>query len=129
MFRTNKVEFFKIFSEYLNETITLKSENFNKAYNIKENHYVNYKYRFLNNYIKSSSSLNNASRLKFYTSKKIALKFKHLLCYFTSEKLNPSTKNKLKKEIEQWAVGRFEESNKISSQLTNLNLEELGYKI
>ena len=129
MFRSDKVQFFKLLSAFTNETISIASLNFNKAYNTKKNHYVNYKFRFLSNYIKSSSSLNNASRLKFYTSRKIALKLKRFLYYISTEQLNKSTKNKLRNEIEQWSVGRFEESNKISSQLTNMNLESLGYKV
>lgn len=129
LFNSNKALFFQMLGEHVNETITTQTENFKKPYNIKKNHFVDYKFRFLNKYIKSSSSLNGSSRLKFYTSKKIAIKLKRFVSYFSSEKLNQSIKNDLKKEIEQWSVGRFEKSNKITKQLTNLKLEEFGYKV
>ena len=129
LFNKNKSLFFDELGKLFNNTINVSSENFSKNYNIKKNHFMDYKLRFLNRYIKSSSSLNGASILKLYAFKKIALKIKFLMYHFSSERLNRSIKSIFLKEIEQWSIGKFEASNKITCQLTELDLKKIGYKV
>lgn len=124
---SNKIMFIDNISDFVDEEIILESINFNKKYNISKNYYVEYKFRFLNNYIKSSSSLNNSSKLKIYRLKIIAKKTKQILNYLIPANYNVSLKRKLEKEIQKWSVGRFEESNKISNMLVDIDLEEFGY--
>ncbi|OUS00966.1 hypothetical protein A9Q86_09470 [Flavobacteriales bacterium 33_180_T64] len=124
---TNKAKFIDILSGFLDEKIISETIKFNKKYNVNKNYYVEYKFRFLNNYIKSSSSLNNSTKLKIYRLKRIAKKTKLILNYITPARFNVTTKRKLEKEIQKWSVGRFEESNKISNTLVNIDLEEFGY--
>lgn len=129
MFRTNKSLFLETLGNLLDKSIRLPSETYDNAYNVKRNYCVDYKFRFLNNYIKSSSSLNGNSSLRFYTSKKLAIKLKSFLCYITPESRNIIIKKQLQKEIEHWCKGRFEASNKRSSELIGLNLKGFGYKV
>lgn len=125
--RDDKKSFLNILSEFMEENINLNPQVFNTKYNLKENHYINFKLRKLNNYILSSSSLNGASGLQFHFLKVASLKLKDILYPLTPKKWDENLKTKLHQDIENWASGKFTESNKITSQLIGLNLETYGY--
>jgi len=128
LFQRDKMVFFDKLSQFLNIEIKIDPEKFRKQYNLKSNHYINYHFRFLNNYINSSSSLNGANGLRFHKSKKFSKKLKRFLSYFGSDMKDKAIQAKLMKVVQEWSKEKFIESNKISSELIGEDLTNYGYE-
>ena len=128
-FNFDKVVFMNQLSLFLNEDIHVASEKFSVKHNTKSHHYINYHFRWLNYFIYSSSSLNGANALKYPLIKTFALKFKNLMFYFSSPKMDKKTKRNLQDKVEKWSYGKFVESNRITSDLIGLDLSTLGYSV
>ncbi|WP_353777694.1 sulfotransferase domain-containing protein [Winogradskyella sp. 3972H.M.0a.05] len=120
--------FTKSLGEFVNADIKLPKEKFDKQYNLKDNHYVNYKFRWLNNYTNSSSSLNSSSGKRLYRLKLIALRTKSVLNRIFPKRYNERLKERFRKEIAAWASNKFETSNTLTSNLTDIDLQSLGYR-
>lgn len=129
LFKSNKSKFIQNlldFSGNSNSSLNLNLEIF---YNQKENQYFDYHLRPLNNYIYSSSSLNNAEHKHVYKKKKIALGIKKIANRFSTAKWNENIKRKVSEEVEIWSKDKFIESNQITSSLIKYDLKKFGYKI
>ena len=127
IFDRDKELFFNQLGKFIGKDLSTMDLDYGKKIHARTNHYLNYRLKFLNPYL-NSSSVNNYSALVNPISKKIITKGKNALAYAIPDKLNKSTKEKLLKRIRDWAGDRFKESNKITSELTGINLSELGYR-
>lgn len=126
-FKSNKKGFLTELGNFVEKEIRIhKTSDLEKRYNTKANHYINYKFRFLNSFI-HSSSVNNHSGLTNRWSRKSALLIKKLLSYFISSKSDEKIQEQLKQKIKKWSTNKFEESNTITQNMTGLNLQALNY--
>ncbi len=119
--------FIKHIEAFIEKKISMDHIDFDKRYNIKNDHYINYKLRSLNRYI-HSSSVNNYSSLNNKVSKFLAMSLVKLLSKFLPKSINKSFKKKLKKEIIEWSQDRFANSNRIIQDIMEIDLERFGYK-
>ncbi len=125
-FKKDKICFFETLSDFLGRTVIIPSKNFKNKWNVKSDYYVNYKLRFLNIFI-HASSLNNHSRLRTKLTRILAILIKKTMINFIPEYLEKSFQSSLKAKIQLWCLGKFEDSNKITSDLIGMNLEDFGY--
>lgn len=127
LLKSDSNNFIKSLGDFLERDLTNESLNFDKRINTKSNHYLNYKLRFLNPLI-SSSSVNNSSSLNNKITKSIIIQIKKTIAYCISNRNNESIKRNLRKEIIEWAGNRFNLTNQITQELINMKLEEFGYQ-
>lgn len=127
LFNSDKSLFFRKLGEFLETDICVEKLNVYARINVKSNHFINYKFRFLNAFI-YSSSVNNYSSLNTKINRIFAFTVKKLLNYFISQKKNKQIQQNLRNEILEWTNKRFDESNLITQELINMNLEEFGYR-
>jgi hypothetical protein len=119
--------FLKSLGNFLETDLSNETPNFDLRVNTKSNHYLNYKLRILNPLISPSSVNNNSG---YYNSfiKNIILSAIKIINLGIPERKNESFKMRLKKEVIEWADGRFHLSNQITQEIIGINLEEFGYK-
>jgi len=128
IFKTDIDLFLKTLGAFLKKDICTSTQvNSEKIYNAKSNHFINYKLRFLNPFIRQSS-VNNYSALYNSISSSVASRIKIFLGQCLPSKFDESIQASLLKEIEQWAIGRFNKSNSITQKLIHFNLKDLGYE-
>lgn len=126
LFKADKTTFLKKLSKFLDSEITLTNSVFGQLRNRSFNYFLNYKLRFLNHFIRSTS-VNNNSVLSIQPLRLMALSIKRGLGLVFPQKWDESYRNKLKRTIQDWSDNQFVESNKITNQLTNANLEGFNY--
>ena len=128
LFDSDKAAFFQRLGKFIDRDIQLPQKSiFSKRHNTKTNHYSNYKFRFLNTFI-HSSSVNNYSSVKNRISKRLAISIMKQLSRLFSRKFDQRIQDDLKKQIVIWSNERFVASNIITQNLTNLKLSEFNYK-
>lgn len=126
LFKSDKTAFFQNLSRFLNTKIELNSNQFEVYRNTKKRHYLNYKLRSLNIFLRSSS-LNNHSRFSNKRPKNFVRWMLNKLDFFISDKKNEQIQQEMKNTIKDWTGDRFSESNKITSELIDIDLKEYGY--
>lgn len=126
LFRSEKSIFLEKISEFINKKIVIDNKAFENVRNKNSNYYLNYKLRFLNRFVRSTS-VNNNSPFSNKFSRIIALSIKRGTALLFPQKLDDLYRNKLKGIIEEWANGRYIESNKITDKLIDGNLEKYNY--
>jgi|26BtaG_2_1085354.scaffolds.fasta_scaffold00002_252 hypothetical protein len=126
LFRSDKIDFFKKFSDFLNIEIPIEQEGFENYSNKHSNYYLNYNLRFLNPFLKSSS-VNDYSSHSNKVSRTIAKSIKRGMELIFHRKWDRIYQDKLKKEVQEWSANRFVESNKESARLINVDLEKYNY--
>jgi hypothetical protein len=127
MFNSDKKVFIKKLSDFVEKEIYLNPRQFNTKHNAKNDNYVIYKTRWLNNFI-TSSSLNNHSNRKNTVNSKLAIYSRKFLSKFILKNRNKLIKNKFMAEIDEWTNNRFNKSNGITQTLIKISLEDFGYK-
>ena len=127
LLQQDKEQFMEHLGIFVGQKIESQKINLEKKHNIKNNHFVDYHFRFLNKYIKSSSSLNCSNSSRVYQAKKAALKFKKYANKCVSIKNNATVKKKIEEEVHDWAKNKFENYNTISDALIHVKLKEFGY--
>ena len=128
LFDRNKALFLYKLGEFVGNNLSELNLNFQQRINAKKNHYLTYKLKFLNPFL-YSNSVNNHSGVFNSFSRNIIVKGKNALANVIPSKFNEDTKNRLFHIIKEWTDNRFNKSNKITSELTGINLEEFGYPI
>ena len=126
LFSVDKTLFFQKLGAFLGREIEVAPEVFEKMHNVKTDHFLNYKLRALNLFLLSSSVNDHSSFRNKYT-RSMATRIRELADRFTSSDKNDELKEAMKREIRHWAEGRFEVSNRISSELLETDLEAFGY--
>lgn len=127
IFKNDPPLFLKTLGDFVGKDLYNSTQpNFKKIYNAKNDHYINYKFRELNAIINPSSVNNYSARNR--TIVNMAIRIKKILSRCTPQKMNQSVKLKLKNEIDEWAKGRFKESNSVTQELIGFDLGELGYQ-
>jgi hypothetical protein len=120
--------FIKRIEAFIEKKIEIGGINFSKKYNVKRNHYLNYKLRSLNRFIHSSSLNNNTSLNKRFI-RILVTKFIKLIGFFIPISFNESFKRKLSEKIVKWSHNRYDHSNKTTQENIEIDLEKFGYSM
>ena len=126
MFRDEPLLFIARIGDFLNVKIDVKEELLNKKLNIKSHEFVMYYMRFLN-YFRRSSSVNNYSSMSNKYTRKLASALFATVCTLFPARLDTALKNRLEKQIYNYAADRYVESNKELSKLLEVDLSLYGY--
>lgn len=126
MFSENKEAFFKEISDFLNIEVKVDAEIMKIRVNAKKNHFINYRFRFLN-YLIRSSSVNNYSFLHNRSFQILGLMIREGLGIITPRFLNKRTRNNIKEYVREWSGSRFSESNIKTDRIIPYELKKYGY--
>ena len=128
LFSTDHTKFLKSLGDFVQTDLSQLQLDFETKVNSSEDHYLNYKLRFLNQF-RASNSLNNYSPYSSAFNSKIIYKSKKVLRTIVSKQKNENIKEQLRRQIHEWAKERFISSNEITAEITGLDLEMFGYQM
>ncbi|MBX2845873.1 MAG: sulfotransferase [Saprospiraceae bacterium] len=127
LLKTDREKFITQLGAFLDVDLDQEDLDFTKKINSKTNHFLNYKLRFLNPLL-VSSSVNNNSSLYRTASKKVIQNLIGLFSRFIPNRKNDALKKNFEQQIRAWAADRYKETNGITEELTGLDLKRLGYQ-
>lgn len=124
----SKEVFLKELGNFLDYDLSSIDLDFGRRINETTNYLLNYRLRFLNPFI-HSSSVNNDLNLNHELFRRIIFKGKSFLTHMISSEKDKKTNEKLQTVIRKWISDRYDESNKKTSDLIGIDLAKLGYSV
>ncbi|MCB9205230.1 MAG: sulfotransferase domain-containing protein [Flavobacteriales bacterium] len=127
-FKENPTAFMNRLGNFVGKEINVERLAFEVRRNKKEHQFVNYHFRKLNVFLKSSS-VNDFSSVHNAFTRSMANAVLHLCSVTVPAKLNQNLMNSMKLDIEQWCNGRYKASNAELQSLLGMDLQLFGYEV
>lgn len=127
MFRDDKLEFLRQLGEFVGEEILLPPERFSVHFNTRRHQWANYHLRKLSHLTHRNVMTNHSLYCNRFT-RQPALRTKEAIADLVPANWDQSVLRGFREQVQAFNAGRYTESNRITSRLTGLDLNSLGYQ-